>query len=203
MIQPEAPDGFVHLPAWLDEPAQHHLMAEVLAAVGDTFWFQPTTPRWNRPFSVRMSNLGQLGWVSDAKGYRYQKHHPVTGLPWPAMPHLLVEIWQQVSGHRSAPQACLVNFYQGNARMGLHQDRDEQDLTAPVVSISLGDEALFRLGGSSRGDPTSSIRLRTGDICVLGGKAKLAFHGVDRIVAGSSALVPGGGRINLTIRRVD
>jgi len=196
------PDGFVHLPGRLDEVAQQRLLDEVLAAIGEAFWFQPTTPRWNRPFSVRMSNLGPLGWVSDQRGYRYQARHPTTGQPWPAMPAMLLDLWQEVAFHPQHPEACLVNFYRGGARMGLHQDRDERDLTAPVISISLGDDAVFRIGGCRRGDPTRSMRLRSGDLLVMGGPARLAFHGVDRVVPETSGLIPGGGRINLTLRRV-
>jgi alkylated DNA repair protein (DNA oxidative demethylase) len=194
------PDGFVHLPGYLDAAAQHALLAEVLAAIGDRFWFQPTTPRWNRPFSVRMSNLGPLGWVSDQRGYRYQSHHPGTGLPWPSMPESLLRLWRDLARHPDPPEACLVNHYKDSARMGLHQDRDEADFSRPVLSVSLGDTAVFRLGGLDRKDPTRSLRLASGDVCRLAGERRLAFHGVDRILAGSSSLIPGGGRINLTMR---
>jgi alkylated DNA repair protein (DNA oxidative demethylase) len=196
------PDGFAHLPGYLDAAAQDALLAEVLAAIGDRFWFQPTTPRWNRPFSVRMSNLGPLGWVSDRRGYRYQPHHPDNGLPWPAMPESLLRLWRDLARHPDPPEACLVNHYKDSARMGLHQDRDEADLTAPVLSVSLGDDALFRIGGCQRGGPTRSMNLASGDVVLLGGQSRLAFHGIDRIRPGTSRLVPGGGRINLTLRRV-
>ncbi|WP_235031289.1 alpha-ketoglutarate-dependent dioxygenase AlkB family protein [Geminicoccus flavidas] len=196
------PDGVVHLRHHLDLAAQRNLVGQVLQAIGKEFWFQPTTPRWNRPFSVRMSNLGTLGWVSDRRGYRYQPDHPESGLPWPAMPKALLDLWREVASHEALPEACLVNLYRGTARMGLHQDRDEHDLTAPVVSVSLGDTAIFRLGGTRRGDSTRSFPLASGDVLVLGGPARLAFHGVDRILPGSSTLLPGGGRINLTLRRV-
>jgi len=194
--------GFRHLPGRLDATAQESLLAEVLSAVADAGWFQPTMPRSGRPLSVRMCNLGPLGWVSDRDGYRYQAHHPDTGRPWPPLPRALRELWRAEAGYPRPPEACLVNLYTGGARMGLHQDRDEQDLQAPVLSVSLGDDALFRLGGRTRRDPTRSLRLRSGDVVVLGGAARLAFHGVDRVVGGSSRLIPGGGRINLTLRRV-
>ena len=196
------PDGFVHLPGRLDEAARKRLLDEVLAAIGQDFWFQPTTPRWNRPFSVRMSNLGRLGWVSDRRGYRYQPAHPDSGLPWPPIPAMLLDLWNEHAPLALPAEACLVNLYRGAARMGLHQDRDEHDFAAPVVSVSLGDEAVFRIGGRQRADPTCSIRLRGGDVLVMGGPARLAFHGVDRIIPGTSGLVPGGGRINLTLRHV-
>jgi alkylated DNA repair protein (DNA oxidative demethylase) len=149
-----------------------------------------------------MCNLGPLGWVADRDGYRYQPRHPESGRPWPPLPASLLDLWQAVAGFPHPPEACLVNLYRAGARMGLHQDRDEADLDAPVVSVSLGDDALFRVGGRNRRDPTRSLTLRSGDVVVLGGEARLAFHGVDRIVPGTSGLVPGGGRVNLTLRRV-
>jgi len=150
-----------------------------------------------------MTNCGPLGWVSDQdRGYRYQAAHPETGRPWPSIPPRLLDLWRDVAETPNPPQACLVNFYDRRARMGLHQDRDEEDLSAPVVSISLGDSCIFRYGGTRRGDPTKRLTLHSGDIVVLGGGARLCFHGVDKILGGTSPLLPGGGRINLTLRRV-
>ena len=152
--------------------------------------------------SVRMTNCGPLGWMTDEQGYRYQATHPATGAPWPPIPGLLMEAWAELSGYPWPPQACLVNFYGPGARMGLHQDRDEKDFEAPVVSLSLGDTCLFRIGGTTRQGPTRSFRLASGDAVVLGGEARLAFHGVDRVIPGTSRLLAEGGRINLTLRRV-
>ena len=135
-------------------------------------------------------------------GYRYQPAHPETGRPWPPMPEIVLDAWATLSGYPHPPEACLVNYYAPGARMGLHQDRDEADFSAPVVSLSLGDEALFRVGGTRRNDPTRSFRLRSGDAVVLGGDARLAFHGIDRVIAGTSTLLSEGGRLNLTLRRV-
>jgi len=149
-----------------------------------------------------MTNCGPLGWVTDERGYRYQPTHPDTSAPWPPMPDILLDAWRALAGYAHAPEACLVNVYGPDAKMGLHQDRDEQDFNAPVVSLSLGDTCLFRIGGTKRGDPTRSLRLASGDAVVLGGDARLAFHGVDRIIPGTSTLLPQGGRINLTMRRV-
>ncbi len=149
-----------------------------------------------------MTNCGTLGWVSDKAGYRYQPLHPETGRPWPPIPALLLDLWREFSAYPHAPEACLVNFYEPAARMGLHQDKDEADLDAPVLSVSLGDEALFRFGGTQRGGPTRSLRLKSGDVLVLGGASRLAYHGVDRIYPGTSLLLKGEGRINLTLRRV-
>jgi DNA oxidative demethylase len=153
--------------------------------------------------SVRQTNFGPLGWVTDqAKGYRYEARHPETGAPWPAMPQALLDLWRDVSGYPAPPEACLVNLYRDGARMGLHVDADEAALDAPVVSVSLGDIALFRIGGPKRADATRSFRLSSGDVLVLSGAARQCFHGVDRVVPGTSQLLPGGGRINLTLRRV-
>jgi alkylated DNA repair protein (DNA oxidative demethylase) len=164
--------------------------------------FQPVMPKTGTPFSIRMTNCGPLGWVSDREGYRYQATHPLTGGPWPAIPKALLALWAAVADHPDPPQACLVNWYQPGARMGLHQDRDEHDFSAPVVSVSLGDTAKFRIGGPDRREPTRSFELASGDVLVMGGAARLAFHGVDRILSGTSTLLEAPGRINLTLRRV-
>jgi alkylated DNA repair protein (DNA oxidative demethylase) len=165
--------------------------------------FTPTMPRSGKPMSVRMTNCGPLGWVTDKeRGYRYQATHPVTGRPWPAMPQMLLDLWDEVARYPAPPEACLVNYYSGTAKMGLHQDRDEEDFDAPVVSVSLGDSAIFRAGGRSRRDPTQTYELRSGDVVVLGGEERLAFHGIDRILPGTSDLLAEGGRLNLTLRRV-
>jgi alkylated DNA repair protein (DNA oxidative demethylase) len=159
-------------------------------------------PKTGKPFSVRMSNCGPLGRVADEKGYRYQATHPETGAPWPPMPARLLAVWAALAPGAPPPEACLINLYDATARMGLHQDRDEAELSAPVVSLSLGDTALFRVGGLTRGGPTRSFRLGSGDAMTLGGPGRLAFHGIDRIYAGGSTLLAEGGRINLTMRRV-
>ena len=192
-------EGFRWWPGALDAEAQTALLAEVLAAVEHSPFYRPVTPG-GRPFSVRMTNLGPLGWVSDRNGYRYQPTHPETGAPWPPIPPTLLELWRDLTGWPEPPDACLVNLYREDARMGLHQDRDEADPTAPVLSVSLGDTAMFRVGAAA-GGPTKSIRLASGDVCALTGPARLARHGVDRLLPGSSSLIPDGGRINLTLRR--
>ncbi|MHA1548326.1 MAG: alpha-ketoglutarate-dependent dioxygenase AlkB family protein [Alphaproteobacteria bacterium] len=202
----DLPSGVIHLPL-LSAGAQAAMLDAIRAAVGGAPFFQPVMPRTGRPFSVRMTNFGALGWVSDrAGGYRYQAHHPVGGQPWPAIPDPVMAIWEQVADYPHPPQACLVNYYPPGARMGLHQDRDEEDLAAPVVSISLGDTARFRIGGLTRGGPARSIKLVSGDVVVLGGASRLRYHGVDRIYAGTSGLLrdwpDAGGRLNLTLRRV-
>jgi alkylated DNA repair protein (DNA oxidative demethylase) len=192
--------GFRLWPGYLDDGARRDLAEAVLDAVRNAPFLRPITPG-GRPMSVEMTNLGPLGWVTDAAGYRYQGHHPLTGRPWPAMPPALMDIWRALAGTPADADCCLVNLYRGGARMGLHQDRDEADFSVPVLSISLGDTAVFRIGGASRSEPSRAIRLASGDVCLLGGEARLAFHGVDRVLAGSSRLIPGGGRLNLTLRR--
>ena len=193
-------DGFSLLAQALDPEAQRALAGEVLAAAEAAPPYRPVTPG-GQPMSVRMTNLGPLGWTTDSKGYRYEPRHPGTGEPWPPMPEMLVRLWNEVTGAPAPPDACLVNVYGPEARMGLHRDTDEADFAFPVLSVSLGDTAIFRLGGPGRKDPTRSFRLASGDVCVLAGPARLYFHGVDRILPGSSRLIPGGGRINLTLRR--
>lgn len=178
-----------------------------MTAAANAPLYVPTMPRSGKPFSVRMTNFGPLGWVSDkVGGYRYQPTHPETGRPWPPIPEMVMDVWQAISGYPHPPEACLVNYYASDARMGLHQDRDEADFEAPVVSLSLGDACRFRVGGTTRGGRTISFRLTSGDVVVLGGAARLAYHGVDRIYPATSTLLrdwfPEGGRINLTLRRV-
>ncbi|MDR3422608.1 MAG: alpha-ketoglutarate-dependent dioxygenase AlkB [Xanthobacteraceae bacterium] len=196
------PRGVRFHPGYLDGNAQAALLAAVRSIFAAAPLFTPRMPKSGRPFTVRMSNCGPLGWVSDENGYRYQPLHPETGRPWPPMPAELLAIWRELAGYPDPPEACLINFYGAGAKMGLHQDRDEADFAAPVVSISLGDSCLFRVGGLRRGEPTRAFRLNSGDAVTLGGQARLCFHGVDRIYPGTSRLLPEGGRINLTLRRV-
>ncbi|MGB8315440.1 MAG: alpha-ketoglutarate-dependent dioxygenase AlkB [Aestuariivirga sp.] len=191
-----------YLPEFLDRGAQEQILEDLREAVRQAPLFTPVMPRTAKPFSVRMTNLGPLGWVSNKAGYRYQAAHPDTGTPWPNLPPRIMAIWSEVSNYPHPPEACLVNFYGEGAKMGLHQDRDEEDFAAPVVSISLGDTALFRIGGTMRGGKTQSLKLASGDVLVLEGPTRLAFHGIDRVIGGSSTLLKDGGRINLTLRRV-
>ncbi|MTH99747.1 alpha-ketoglutarate-dependent dioxygenase AlkB [Roseibium sp. RKSG952] len=197
-----APDGFRYLPDFIDRTGQQLLLEEIRSIVAAAPLFQPVMPRTGKPFSVRMSNCGPLGWVSDRDGYRYENCHPETGALWPGIPGTLLELWKKVAPGHPEPEACLINYYGPGSKMGLHQDRDEQTFGAPVVSVSLGDTALFRIGGTKRTDPTRSFRLASGDVVVLGGDSRLAYHGIDRLVAGTSTLLKNGGRINLTLRRV-
>jgi alkylated DNA repair protein (DNA oxidative demethylase) len=164
-------------------------------------FYRPEMPGSGKPFSVEETNFGPLGWVSDRKGYRYQAQHPVTGKPWPDIPASLTALWDEIA-HAQPPQCCLVNLYRAGARMSLHQDKDEAALAAPVVSVSLGDEAVFRIGGVQKGGAIKSLKLASGDVVTFGGPARLIYHGIDRILPATSTLIPDGGRINLTLRRV-
>ncbi|WP_029351707.1 alpha-ketoglutarate-dependent dioxygenase AlkB [Bosea sp. 117] len=198
----EIAPGCLWWQGYLDRAAQEQLVAELRDLLAQAPLFTPRMPKTGKPFSVRMSNCGPLGWVSDEAGYRYQPTHPETGQPWPAFPERLLAAWRDLAGTALQPEACLINWYGEGARMGLHQDRDEEEFAAPVLSLSLGDTAVFRIGGRERGDPTRSIRLASGDALLLSGPSRLAFHGVDRVIPGSSTLLKQGGRINLTLRRV-
>jgi alkylated DNA repair protein (DNA oxidative demethylase) len=201
MIKPiEVISGFDLWPGLLDQKAQKALVAAAFAA-DDVAPFARYETSYGKAMSVAMSSFGPLGWVSDKAGYRYADTHPGTGQPWPTLPQPLLDLWAALGDPKTPPDSGLINLYRDDARMGLHQDRDEADPAFPVLSISLGDTAVFRIGGTSRKDPTKSLRLASGDVCRLSGPARLAFHGVDRILAGSSGLVPDGGRINITLRR--
>lgn len=198
------PNGIRHLPEYLDRPRQEALIDAVRAIVAEAPLYVPAMPGTGKPMSVRMTNCGSLGWMTDkAGGYRYQPTHPATGRPWPAIPQDLLTLWSDIAGYALPPEACLINFYSDDAKMGLHQDRDEKDFGAPVLSVSLGNTCLFRVGGTRRTDRTLSFKLSSGDIVVLGGEGRLCFHGVDRIYPSTSTLLKNGGRINLTLRRVN
>ena len=188
-------------PGYLDRPAQEAMVADLREVVRAAPLFSPET-RFGRKMSVRMTAAGRYGWYSDRRGYRYERRHP-SGVDWPPIPDSVLKVWQELAGTGRAPECCLVNFYDDGARMGLHQDRDEADFDQPVLSISLGDDALFRIGNVERGGRTESVWLTSGDVCLLAGPARLLHHGIDRTRPGSSTLLPQGGRINLTLRVVD
>ncbi|TCS66206.1 alpha-ketoglutarate-dependent dioxygenase AlkB family protein [Primorskyibacter sedentarius] len=185
---------------YLDRPTQDALVNDIREIVAAAPLFSPET-RWGKKMSVRMTSAGRFGWISDRSGYRYAEEHP-QGMAWPPIPDRVMNIWNDLSQSSRSPECCLVNWYGEGARMGLHQDRDEADFTCPVVSVSLGDEGLFRVGTQERKGSTESVWLKSGDVVVMGGAARLTHHGVDRIRFGSSSLLPQGGRLNLTLRVV-
>ena len=204
----DLPPGVSLHRGYLDRAAQQNLALEIAEIIARAPLYTSTMPRSGAPMSARMTNCGELGWLSDKEGgYRYVPRHPVTDEAWPAIPRALLLAWERLAGYPAPPEACLINVYDAKARMGAHQDRDEKDFTAPVVSLSLGADCRFRIGGTRRGGKTMSLVLSSGDALVLGGPARLCFHGVDRILPTPPAplapsLPAGAARINLTLRRV-
>jgi len=197
------PSGTHLIPGYLDRHQQSQILKEIRDIVRVAPLYQPTMPRTGKPLSVQMTNCGELGWVSDKQGgYRYQADHPVTAKNWPPIPRSLTNIWHELASGSLPPQACLINFYQADAKMGLHQDKDEETFDEPVISVSLGDTCLFRLGSPHRSGRTISFKLHSGDVLVLSDASRMAYHGVDRIYPDTSTLLKNGGRINLTLRRV-
>jgi DNA oxidative demethylase len=195
--------GVHYWPGYLDISDQRALLEEVFRRTEQAPFYRAGMPRTGRQLSVKMTNFGPLGWYTDAvRGYRYETQHPITGKEWPDMPGAVLRIWTETACYPQLPEACLVNLYRAGARMGLHRDEDEYDFEAPVVSISLGDSAQFRFGPARSGAATRTVELNSGDVLMFGGPARLMFHGIGRVHSGTSGLVPGGGRINLTLRRV-
>jgi len=195
--------GFSYHAGYLDQARQSRLLTAIRAVVAHSPFYTPTMPRSGKPLSVNMTNCGQLGWITDKdKGYRYEAEHPLTHQPWLPIPDEILCIWHELANYPLLPEACLINYYQGTSRLGSHKDSDEKNTRAPVVSVSLGDDAVFHIGGLKRTDPKQRLTLRSGDVVILGGASRLAFHGVDKILPGTSTLLRHGGRINLTLRRV-
>ncbi|MEO0370423.1 MAG: alpha-ketoglutarate-dependent dioxygenase AlkB [Pseudomonadota bacterium] len=193
--------GFEVYSGYLDGDEQAALVDDIRKLARAAPLFSPMTP-YGKPMRVQMTSAGKYGWFSDRSGYRYEPRHP-SGVPWPPVPPRVMAIWQALVSDTRDPDCCLVNFYDDDAKMGMHQDRDEADFAWPVLSISLGDEGLFRMGNETRGGKTESIWLQSGDVVLMGGDARLLYHGIDRIRPASSTLLPKGGRINLTLRVVD
>ncbi|MDP3552721.1 alpha-ketoglutarate-dependent dioxygenase AlkB [Methylocystis sp.] len=205
---PEIAPGAFHYPRFLDTAAQAALAEELAEVIAAAPLYVSTMPKTGASMSVRMTNCGALGWVSDKeRGYRYEPRHPPTGNRWPAMPQRLLELWNELAHYHKPPEACLVNVYDATARMGLHQDKDESDFDAPILSVSLGADCRFKLGGTRRGDRAIALTLSSGDALVLSGPARMRYHGVDRILPTIAAPLPRplaalGARVNLTLRRV-
>lgn len=195
--------GFSHFPTYFSADEQARLLADVRAVMAAAPLYAPSMPRTGKLLSVRMTNCGPLGWLTDkAGGYRYEPCHPETGQAWPPIPSRLLTLWRELANFPHPPEACLINYYSDDARLGSHRDEDEAERAAPVLSVSLGDDAIFHIGGLGRSDPKTRITLRSGDVVSLGGASRLAYHGIDRVLPGTSSLLPEGGRINITLRRV-
>ncbi|WOI52970.1 alpha-ketoglutarate-dependent dioxygenase AlkB [Parvularcula sp. LCG005] len=203
--QPESVgDGAIIYRRALNDHDQKSLSGWTMAACNAAGWLAPVTPG-GKPFSVRQMNFGPLGWVSDRRGYRYQADHPETGQPWPAMPDTITDLWNACLPDAPEPQCCLVNHYTDSARMGLHRDADEEDQTVPLMTLSLGAPARFRLGRPERGGPTRSFVLDSGDILIMGGTSRRAYHGIDKLLPADALFSPDlgfDGRLSLTVRRV-
>jgi alkylated DNA repair protein (DNA oxidative demethylase) len=203
------PPGFHYLPRYLDGASQQALLADICNVLSEAPLFQQIMPRTGAPLSVLMSNAGEYGWVTDREGgYRHQPTHPITGKEWPAIPERLLKLWTDLTGEKAPPNQSLINYYDENAKLGLHQDRGYSSLDAPVVSVSLGDEATFVVGGFARKDPLQRVELLSGDVVWFGGPSRLIYHGVEGIRAGSTGILKeaglfGSGRINVTLRRID
>jgi alkylated DNA repair protein (DNA oxidative demethylase) len=197
------PDGFEVHAGCLTLADQRALLAEVEQVMALAPLYRPAMPRSGKPLSVEMTNSGPLGWVTDKDGgYRYQATHPVTGAPWPPIPSLLLDLWRRFANYPVLPEACLVNLYAPTSRLGSHVDSDEAATWAPVLSVSLGADAIFHIGGARRSDAKSRLLLHSGDVVVLGGAARRCYHGVDRILPETGTLLAPGHRLNLTLRRV-
>ena len=184
-------------------PVEADVIAALRVIAGSAPFRHMMTPGGHQ-MSVAMTNCGRVGWVTDRTGYRYDINDPDAGTPWPPMPPVFRELADQAASRAGfsgfAPDACLINRYQPGARMSLHQDKDELDLAAPIVSVSLGLPAIFLFGGLKRSDRPNRFRLQHGDIAVWGGPARLAFHGVAPLADGEHAVL-GRQRINLTFRK--
>lgn len=202
MVRIDIAPGVVLWREWFDRARQKDLWDAVKTGIAKAPFYRPVMPKSGALFSVEETNFGALGWISDRRGYRYEPTHPVTHEAWPAIPPSLLQLWKDVAEYPAEPECCLVNLYRAGAKMGLHQDRDEAATDAPVLSISLGDSAVFRIGGTTRKAKTQTVTLDSGDVLRFGGVARLAFHGIDRVFSGSSGLIESSGRINLTLRRV-
>lgn len=193
--------GFRIFKGFLEAAEQAALVEALRGVVRAAPLFSPMTP-YGKPMRVKLTSAGRYGWVSDRRGYWYEPRHP-DGMAWPPIPEEVLQIWRDLVSSERMPDCCLVNFYDADARMGMHQDRDEADFSWPVLSVSLGDEGLFRIGNATRGGKTESHWLQSGDVVVMGGDARLTYHGIDRIKPGTSMLLEKQGRINLTCRVVD
>ena len=191
--------GFEYYPEYLSQLEADHLLKIILNLANKSQFFVPKMPKTGKDFSVKMTNFGDFGWVSDKeKGYRYQNFHPITKEKWPKIPKEILNIWKKITKLNVKPDCCLVNFYNFGSKMGLHIDNDEKDFDFPVLSISLGASALFRYGGKIRKNPTKSVKLHHGDVMILKNESRLIYHGIDRIYQSKNFDF----RLNLTLRKI-
>lgn len=191
--------GLDYFPNYLSDQQIEILLQDIECALQQAPLFKPTMPKTGKEFSVKMSNMGKMGWVSDqTAGYRYQSYHPTTKKPWPKISDNILDIWHDITNLKTLPDCCLINDYNMNAKMGLHVDNDEEDFSYPVLSISIGNSALFRFGGTKRSDKTKSIKLHHGDVLMMSQESRLIYHGIDKIYPSHRF----NNRINLTLRKI-
>lgn len=194
--------GLTYLPGFA-LPLERQLLADIREIVTAAPFRHMLTPGGQR-MSVAMSNCGEVGWVTDRKGYRYDRLDPDSGRPWPPMPHSIAQLAERAAAQAGLgpfrPDVCLINRYEPGARMSLHQDRDERDYSWPIVSVSLGLQATFLFGGSKRAERAHRLPLVHGDVLVWGGAKRLSFHGVAPVADGCHPTV-GRMRLNLTMRK--
>ncbi len=194
----------IHLQQYLTLQQQTEILTVCRQVARQSPLFTPTM-KSGKPFNYQMTNCGDFGWISDTKGYRYSETHP-NGKPWTPIPEMIYNLTKdlanQIGEPDYLPQTCLINFYQHDGKLGLHQDNSEKNLKPAIISISLGDDAIFLMGGNKRNSPTQEILLKSGDILQLFGDSRLAFHGIKKIIPGTSGLLKNGGRLNLTIRQI-
>lgn len=202
-----AEQGFFLFKSKLTKVAQQEIRDAARVIVSQAPLFRPTMPGSDQPFNYVMTNCGDLGWVADRYGYRYQSNHPETGKRFPAMPQVIQDLAlalaKETGNGDFCPESCLLNFYSKGAKLGLHQDNTEKNLSAPIISISLGDTGIFVLGGEHRADETKEYILQSGDCIVMSGESRNYFHSFKGIVPNTSSLLKNGGRLNLTIRQVN
>jgi alkylated DNA repair protein (DNA oxidative demethylase) len=192
-------EGLDYFPNYLSDEQIDILREDINFALTKAPLFRPSMPKTGRDFSVKMSNMGNVGWVSDKiGGYRYQSLHPDTKQNWPKISNNILNIWHKVTNLKTSPDCCLINHYNSKSKMGLHVDSDEKDFSYPVLSISLGDSALFRFGGLKRSDKTRSIKLNNGDVLMMSGQSRLIYHGIDKTYLSNQF----DNRINLTLRKI-
>lgn len=202
-----ASEKFFLFKSKLTKEAQQEILAAARRVVRQAPLFRPTMPVSGQPFGYSMTNCGDLGWIADKNGYRYQDNHPDTGKSFPAMPKAIQELalaLAEGTGNGDFyPESCLLNFYSKGQKLGLHQDNTEQNLSAPIISVSLGDTGIFILGGKHRTDETKHYIIQSGDCIVMSGESRNYFHAFKGVVPNTSSLLRNGGRLNLTIRQVN
>ncbi len=199
------PKGLIHFTNFIDLKFQNQILEEIDKIINISPLKRIKTKKGGN-FSTQITNCGKLGWWSDHKGYRYTNHDPITGLEWPKIPNLFIQVINKTLHHLKLekafmPDACLINYYSSSSKMGLHQDKDEKDMSQPIITISLGDKADFMIGGIKRSQKPDLLSLRSGDILVMSKDSRPCFHGIKKIHPGTSPIKKLAGRFSLTFRK--